>query len=96
MENNKDNGKEAVDGSDGTNTLEVDNMRGKCDDKVEAGSDPKHGSSLSEEGTAMRLLVRVRAWGSGEEHQQVDQEQAGHYQHVQQQVACLHNIDCQN
>ena len=71
-------------------------MRGKCDDKVKTGSDPKHGSSLSEKGTAMRLLAVVRAWGPNEVHQQVDQEQAGHHQHVQQQVACLQNTDCQN
>lgn len=37
----------------------------------------------------MRLLIRMRVRGLDEIRQEVDEEQAGDHQHVQQEVACL-------
>lgn len=66
LKKGKDNCKEAVNGSDGTNTGNVENMRGKGDEKVEASSNSKHSCSLSEKSTAMRLLIGVRVWSLDE------------------------------
>lgn len=89
LKNGKDNCKEAVDGSDGSNTVNVKNVRGKGDQEVEAGPNSEDSCSLPEESTAMRLLIRMRVRGLDEIRQEVDEEQAGDHQHVQQEIACL-------
>jgi len=89
LEDGEDNCKEAVDGSNGTNTVNVENMRGKGDKEVEASSSSENSGTLSEKSTPMRFCVAMGVRWLDEVGQEVDQEYARDHQHVQQEVACL-------
>ena len=57
--------------------MKVDQVRGTLQGEEYQGPDSKDHRALSQERTAMRLLVLMRSWRSGEEDEHVEQEQTG-------------------
>ena len=65
--------------------MKVDQVRGTLQGEEYQGADSKDHCSLSQECTAMRLLVLMRSWRSGEEDEHVEEEQAGDRGQIEKQ-----------
>ena len=61
----------------------------QIEDEVQKGAETKDDRSLPEKGTAMRLVVLVSPGRLCEEHQDVQQEHAGHQHQVNKQKVGL-------
>ena len=69
--------------------VELISLNHQVEDEVKKRANTKDDRPLSEKGAAMRLLVLVRPGRPCEEHQEVQQEHAGHQQQVDKQEVGL-------